>query len=257
MASNITFKWKVFCNECNQFYETWSEEQPLVCPNNNNHTIDHERTAKAHQVEPRSVKITEETVPIGAVKTNRNFAMRSHCFDIEPGVTYTTTSKTFTHPISLINVMVDVSEDMTGDELCVDIYPDTIIGVPVVGVTSGQDTFYVNDTVTQNLLNGFNVNIINGTFTGMDELGACLSIDPVNNIIKTEKSTTQAFDPFTSYIRMSVRFFDAELGSPGQLHAAMNTIGGQYVPAGTTIQGTYINKNGKGKRCRLYYEHYY
>ena len=254
---NIQFKWKVYCNDESSFFETWSENLPVNCPNNTSHSIDHERTAKVHQVQPQQVKITEETVPLGAVKTNRNFAMRAHCFDVEPGVTYTTTSKTFTHPISLINVMVDVSDNMESDELCVDIYPDTIIGVPVVGVTSGQSTFYVNETVTQNILNGFNVNIINGTFTATDDLGACLSIDPINHIITTEKSTTQPFDPFTSYIRMSVRFFDAELGQKGQLHAAMNTIGGQYVPAGTIIRGTYINKNGEGKRVRLYYEYYY
>lgn len=254
MAS-VQYNWQIYCVDESKTISVWGETKPTVCPNNHSHTINHELTDKVHRVEPRTIKIAEENVPIGAVKTNRNFAMRNHCFDVEIGVTTTYTSKTFIYPITLINVMIDVTPEMVGDDFIVDVYPDTTVGVVTTGVTTGQNEFYVNDTVIENVLNGFEINITDGV--NIDRLGPCLSIDPVNKIIKTEKSTSFSFNAY-SYVRFSARFLDIELPQPGLFKVAMNTIGGQYIPADTRIEGCYCRSDvTKKERVRLYYEFYY
>ena len=76
--SNIQYKWQVYCIECAEYHTTWAIEKPTTCPEETTHTLNHELTEKVHRVEPRTIRVTEETVPIGAVRTNRNYAMRHH-----------------------------------------------------------------------------------------------------------------------------------------------------------------------------------
>lgn len=255
---DIQYKWNVFCNDESKFIDIWNKEQPIVCPNNNTHTLNHELTHQIHRVNPATVIIREENVPINAQQTNRNYAIRSHDFTVAPGVTYTTSSETFTYPISMLDVIFEIEDTMAGDRFYVDIGRNTIIGALYANASPGDTQLTVSPTVTQYMNNGF---IISLTTDGINftELGPCLNIDNVNNTLTIQDTVTQTWYPGT-YVAMSIRLTDVNIGRvPGKLEMARSTVGGVYVPAGQKMTGTYVNRNGNQaeKHIHMYYEFFY
>lgn len=256
--SNITLtKWQVYCEDESAFHETWTETKPTICPENTTHTLNHELTKQVHRIEPNVIAVQEERIPLDQRLTNRNFAVRSHHFDVDIGTTYTYSSETFPLPTSLIDVIVDIQDNMSEDQFYVDIGKDTIIGAITEAGVTGATELTVSDTVIDYLNNGYFVSMSSDGIN-FTEIGRCLSIDSVNKKITIENGLDIYYAPGT-YIAMSIRLMDVIMGIPGRLRLAMNTVGGAYLPANTVITGTYINRNGESgaKHVTLYYEMYY
>ena len=259
MANNsVIEKWKVFCIEENKFHYVWAEERPTTCPMNMAHTVNHELTHVDHRVEADLVLVREENIETFEQQTNKNYTIRSHHISVEPGVTVTHSEETFVYPISMLDVMIDLTENMNGDRLYVDIGRNTIIGGLYAPVTPGASTFVVSPTVTQYSNNGYILSL-SPDGVNFTEIGPILNTDPVNNVLTVQNNDTNTWPPGT-FVAISIRLCDVDIGpSPWRLNMGRSTIGAVYVPAGRKLTGTYINRNGNGeeKHVHIYYEYFY
>lgn len=241
------YKFRVYCQDEEQYIETWSTSQPIVCPNNNIHTINQNSWTILQEISEKIVEIKEERIPTGG-----NYKYYGREIDIPSGSPgdITNINYVWDYPVSILNGVLTVNTENLGDKISVVAAPDTIIGNATSDINIGDTVITVNQTVLDNLYLGYLISLLDSTNGTINELGEIININKINNTITVNKATTDAFLAANLiYVRMSViRIDKACLAYPGRFDIGENRIGGTYLSTGLVFQLKYQNNNGQAKK---------
>ncbi len=246
------YKWRVYCETDAKYETAWGPDMPTTCPVDPvSHIINQSLTTAVETVDPNRVQIQEEYTNTQGIYqfTGFNSAISSGT----PG-TVTTINNSWPYGITLLNGGFDAATSQIGDELKVDVAPNTTIGILTVAASAGATVLSVSSTVLTNILVGYKVTIYDGVNT--DVLGRCLSKDTVNNTITVETALVHDFglSP-TSYIMITVEVVKSlYIGSSRTYEFAKKKIGGKYIPAGANVRIQYTNNDGVQKNFIYFME---
>ena len=247
------YRWRVWCVTDNKHEFSWRDEdegEPLQCPVNSSHTIDSSQNKIVGIVEPNTVKIKEEEIPVGG-----NYFLESINFNV-PGNSDVTHSFSYPFPINIINAQAQVELEHKGDTMVWEVAPNTVIGTTTSIISILDTVIPVSSTVTDNIKVGFFVSLFNGLLT--ENLGRVIEVNSDNGTITVENPSTQLFSLLTpTYVRMTVRYVDVEFGEPGRVAIAKSKIGTSHLPANTQVNCIYTNNGNDQKRITFYMEYLY
>lgn len=254
MTSLILYRWRVFCVTENQYRYVWLDEtqgEPTTCPVNTAHTIDAGQNRIVEVRNPSVVEIEEEKVPSGG-----HTYMQSIEFDALPNQ-ITTYVVTFPIPINVIAAYMEVAVESKGDRVLWEIAPKTTVGVLTGDVAPGSTVLPVSTTVTDNVEIGFLIYLSDGV--NLDDVGRVINVDKNLGQITVETPTVNSFAAATpTFVQLTVRYVDIELGNPGSIAVGTNKIGTAHLPAGTPLHCCYDNKDlSATKRFVSYVEYLY
>lgn len=246
------YKYRIFCQTEDQFVYMWSETEPTQCPNNSSDTINANSISIVDQMGPDTITIKDEYVPTG-----HNFKTETRKISVAAGPDVTTTEY-FSWPfnITVLNLYFVTILDHEGDILQIDVPFDRIVGAVTAPVSIGDTQIYVNQTVIDNVYVGYTFFLDDET--NLDDLGRVIAIDATNNIVTVETATTYAFSPLTpTYVKITRRSIDFEIGCPHQYAIGMKTVTGSHLPANEQARVQYINKSSVTKDFIIIYEYLY
>lgn len=166
-------KYRVYCNTELINVETWAETQPTVCPNNNTHTIDDNKTSMI-DMELSEIKVKQVHSDGDSQDYYRLF---TYYGTIGPNETKEISLQ---NPIDVNMFSVDIitSSNSIGDSYDVHVDKDTLVG----GIMQSSNTklLYVSSTVVQYAKSGL--------FISLDKINYHIitDIDIINNTISVE-----------------------------------------------------------------------
>lgn len=254
-------KWKIYCDTENidTFGYTNNVDTPTYCFNNHTHIVSTHPELLC-EINNNIYKVQEENT-----RTGGNLQLESHTFDIPAsGITgeITEYSLSFPHPVNLLSFTICPTIHNIGDSLSADVGHHTIIGALTedvsIGVSGGVTGFGVSEDVIDNLNIGYLVTLSTGVTSC--EMGRCIMIDPKNNKISTEFSSTIDFSASSpTYVQQTVQMV-RRLYFPGStvpLHLGDDKIGASYIPSNTVGRVLYKNNSGTAKNSTFYIEYLY
>ena len=254
-------KWKIYCDTEETYVYGYTDhaDTPTDCFNNNTHIVSRHPELLC-KIENNIQKIQEELV-----KTGGNLQLESHTFDIPASGTtgeITEYGLSFPHPVNLLSFTICPTIDNIGDSVTADVGHHTTIGALTedvsIGISGGITGFGVSQTVIDNLYIGYLVTLTTGVTSC--EMGRCIMIDPKNNKISTEFSSTVDFLASSpTYVQQTVQMV-RQLYFPGStvpLHLGDDKIGASYIPANTVGRVLYKNNSGTAKQTTFYIEYLY
>ncbi len=246
------YKYRIFCQTEDQFVYVWSETAPTQCPNNSSDTINPNSISIIEQIDSNEVSIKDEYVPTG-----HNFRAETKKISVAAGPDVTTIQYfSWPYNTTFLNLYFVTTGDHEGDIVYIDAPFDRIIGAVTASVVSSDTQIPVTQTVIDNVFVGYNLFLDDGT--NLDDLGRVIAIDSVNNILTVETPTVHAFSPLTpTYVKITRRAVDFEIGCPHQYAIGMKTLTGSHVPANEPARVQYINKSSVSKDFILIYEYLY
>lgn len=240
MSTVTLYKYRVFCVTEQAYKIVWSGQEPTTCPDNSSDTINSLLTTIIDEISTAQIKIKEENIPTGG-----NYQASTAAFENMTGATGASfvVDKSWPHPISALNISVEVSQDNFGDMMEVVVGPDTIIGVLTASADAGATGLNVSQTVIDNTSIGYYLELVEGVTT--HNCGRVIAIDHVNNVIQPEIPPEVSFSAASpTYVRQSVFVVkDFKCGMPQKYDIGATKIGGSYVPANTIVRGIYTLNN--------------
>jgi hypothetical protein len=250
--STSQWQFKIWCETDNKWEYTFVESinepsKPGVCPVNAGHTVTAASETLIGPWGASTVKIDEGTGGTGKIYINK------WKVTINPGIGVRTTADlTFPIPVWAFSAKFTTTSVHEGDSFYIHTAPNTTVGVLTAGASIGDTTFTVSSTVVQNTFLGMLVKLVGGT---TNECGMITNIDSVNSQITVETATTDAFDPFTTLVQITVQFAKLEeLGPRADHHIGNSMVGATKVPASTIIRCIYDNTTGGEKEIHFYWD---
>jgi hypothetical protein len=199
-----------------------------------------------------TTQVNEISIKAEETKTGGNF--KTTCLSMNiPG--NTTSIMTYTKPyrISILELNFRVTTSNANDIINAYIGKDSIIGVLVGNVFTGNTSIMVSNTVIQNIYIGYYLSITDGINTNM--LGEVLSI--TDNILTFSGTITNNF-LVGNYVRMSVKPVDNFImGPPGLYNIGESRTGASSVPGNTLISLEYTNTSSEIKTFTLSLDYLY
>jgi hypothetical protein len=166
---------------------------------------------------------------------------------------YTDWSKPF--DVSLSTACFNLQPSNEGDEFCVELSPNTVIGALTGPVTSGDTVLNVSETVVENMEIGYACKYTYDTVNVVD-LGYVIEVDRDNNTITLANPVDHDISPSpTCYIQLSIYMHGPnEIGGPGPYEMGDFIIKGKKFPAGTVFRVCYKNNDPQNTNKVLYIE---
>lgn len=273
------YKYRIWCNDESIYKYVWDEEEPIICPSNDTHTIDISSITIIDELTDTTVTIKEESVHTGGhfqASTIRVDALANQ-----------TTSKSISWeiPISALSVEFVTEENHRGDVFDMSVAKNTTVGIitsDIIARSSWQDQNYtlgnevffeqknyvcILDTVSNEdptnamhwskIHNVINVsqsvidNVSLGYYVtiGSDSLGYITNIDSENSQITTQYASENPYLASSpSYIQITIYIVHQnEIMTPWQHIIGESKIGGSHIPANTEITVDYHNKSNVDK----------
>ena len=246
------YQWRLYCETEQQNVYTWNATEPTFCPNNPAHIINTNSISIVDVLATNLVSVQDETTPTG-----HNFKNETRSIIPAPGPDVVTTL-TFSWPydVTIMNMYFVTTTVHQGDWFTIDLPFDYIFGTITAPVNSGDTSFYVAQTVIDNLYLGYMLFLDDGT--NLDALGRVIAIDEINNIVTTENAAVHAFSPDTpTYVKVTRRNVDFEIGYPALYSVGIKTLEGSHVPANVQARLEYTNSSANEKIFILIYEYLY
>lgn len=237
MSDNNIHKWAIYCETEGKLVNGYAYETITVCPNNNTHTV----TLPAADMGPEGstvVKIKEEDVETGGHWQVKMLLLEN----IPPGVNVF--DYTWPYGISPLEINFQVSEDILGDTLQVQMAPHTTIGNITANLVAGNTVFSVSPTVITNMKLGFEVTVTDGKT--LDECGRCINVNTVDGTITVETALTHDYLAVSpTYVQMTVTPVKyMKFGVVGKYDLGSSKIGASYLPANKIVRVIYTNNSG-------------
>jgi len=244
------YKYRIWCVTEGDYVYAWGEDEPTVCPNNCDHTIDATKTTIERSISEEVVEIKEENTPTGG-----HYRCLGAAFDAANNAT-TTYDFSIPYPISLLSATVPTMDLQSGDVAHLDVAPETVIGVITSNVAAEATEINVSSTVMENIDIGRCLILDDGV---NDERHAVVAMNAVGSSVTIDTGTTNSYNVASpTYCKMSVCMaHNIEISSGTRLELGESKIGGSYIPANTTIRTTYINNGDEDVRFRIYIEFLY
>lgn len=252
------YKYQYKCTTENATITEWREEDdglPTQCKNDAAHSIISAsiRIAPDGIRKPNLQEIKEESVPTGG-----NFQARTLNIIDAPANSTTIVNKSWPIPIGVLAVYFVTTADHEGDELEVDISPDTLVGTITSNVTAGDTVLNVSSTVIENIKLGYYVQLSTtpvaenlGSST-TDNLGEVIAIDKDASTITVDIPATNSFTA-PAYIYMTVKMVtDYMIGPPWEYVIGESKIGASHLPANTTVRLHYKNNSPSATKTIIF-----
>lgn len=183
--------------------------------------------------------------------TQELFCAESIIIDVsaQVGTSYHDVSWPFN--IGLKSGTIYVSESMVGDEMSVEIAPNTIVGVMTSNLNIGDTSIYVSPTVIENVKYGQYI----GLPQQNKELGRVIALGS-NYLIFTPVSDTSANAGL--YIGMCAKIIPyAYFNTIDKIEIGKTLTTANRIPANTKIRIEYINNTGTAKKVSFFVEYLY
>jgi hypothetical protein len=236
-------KWKIYCQEEQQWTEGWSVESPIKCFNNNLHEVNLNSIQELESTHLLRVKIEEESIETGG-----HYTVEGHCMTIQPNAV-TTYDISWPFPVSVTVVNIQSKAENVGDTLSSIVGYKTICGVVTSNIGVGQTQISVTSTVIVNVKIGFEI------YIGSEFLGRIVAIDAPNFFITMETPTT-IYHPIGSPVYTQVRAIrNYQLGMYSGNELGVSNIGGKYLKTGTLTKIFYTNNSNEEKKFRFSIEY--
>lgn len=236
-------KWKIYCQEEEQWTEGWSVEPPTKCYNSILHEVNSNSVQELETTQLLKVKIEEESIPTGGFYT-----VEGHCMTIQPSAV-TTYDVSWPFPVSVTVVNIQSLEENIGDTVDSIVGYRTICGVVTSNIELGQTQISVTSTVINNVKIGFEI------YIGSEFLGRVLAIDAPNFFITVENPTT-VYHPIGRPVFTHVRAIkNYQLGMNTGNELGVSNIGGKYLKTGTVTRIFYTNNSEVQKKFRFSIEY--
>jgi hypothetical protein len=230
-------KWSIYCQTEGKIVDGFSYDPIVVCPNNNTHTVN----LPASDMGPEGstvVKIKEEEVATGGHWQVKMLALEN----IPPGVNVF--DYTWPYGISPLEINFQVSEDLLGDTLQVQMLPNTTVGNLTSDSFVGDTVLHVSPTVITNMKIGFEVTVTDGKTS--DECGRCINVNAVDGTITVETALTHDYLAASpTYIKLTVvpvKYI--KFGVVTRYDLGSSKIGASYLPANKIVRIIYTNNSG-------------
>jgi hypothetical protein len=239
-TTNITVsKYRVFCNDEQKFIEGWSEDEPVLCFNNNSHKINLNSIQVVETISDSQVKIIEDNISV-----SRNIKVETLSVVDVPADSSTSSTYVFKSTASMYSVRFHTDVSNSGDEVSLTVNPNSTIGVITSPITAGDTV--INPPITMFSFKGlgFSAKVTDGVNT--NNLGRILSMDHLNETIEVENA---AIDDFAAGSVFQISYHIMEnvlLGAPGAYTFGDDMIGGVPVPRDTNLLLTYKNNDSAG-----------
>lgn len=199
---------------------------------------------------PTKVKVIEES-PNGKDKTSGKFQADSIKVIVPEGVGTYSTTISYPFYIGLLSATWFCNDVNYGDEASFYVSPDAIIGYTTQPLVSGSTEVYVNDTVIENVVNGYYISV------GNDDYISVSNVDTVNNII-TLSSPIPTEVNAGEYIKLRINVLsDFHFDGVGQMSLGQSKIGSALMPPNTSMKLEYVNNNGQSKKFSVLLEFMY
>lgn len=247
-------KYRYKCQDLDSYVFEWAEVTPSGCIHSPLHTIVSGTMTIVEKLEQNTVKadILTENNPTGG--HYRGEFLKITTTGIGEWF-YTDFVKPF--PVSLATASFNLQESQVGDELWVDIMPDTIIGVLTSPVTSGDTILNVSQTVIDNIQVGFDLRLTTDTINYF-ELGPVIAKDTVNNQITLNTGSPSDFSSGTYCVPEITLHGPSELGNPGLYEMGDFIVKGKRFEANSIIRFKYKNNTGpENKSFYIEIEYFY
>jgi hypothetical protein len=184
-----------------------------------------------------------------ASQTGGHYATESIAFDAAAD-TITTKDVTLPIPISFLSACLDPKGLNDGDEIGIDVSPETQVGALAEGVAAGAKTIPLPQSVMDLFENG-TLWIGQHLTVGTDDCGVVKSVDQENNEVETTIGTTSAWsatDPVKVTTSMTPTILNSgwvevKAGEGKVYDCGKDKIGGSYIPAGKKLRVRYRNNH--------------
>lgn len=247
MSREINY-YRVRCTTDNTDEYVWSTTTPTVCPTNGSHTINSSLTTILDTISDNNVVIKEELTPENSQATQGTYKFHGYSVNV-PQSGNASTTLSFPFPITLMNGWFFSKDNQVGDVVhCM--IPNTIVGIIVAPVTANATVLTVNSTVTDNVIPGYFLDLLDTQTFTINDLGMVTNVDTANSQVTVSTPATDTFtDIGNVVVRMTVKIIEnMKISSGGQkFDFASKKIGGKYVPANTGIGIEYCNLEGNAK----------
>lgn len=155
-------------------------------------------------------------------------------------------------PINVTSIEYVTKSEHEGDEFQVAIGIDSNVGPIAANASAGASSVVVASAQSlPYLMAGYMLKLSDGTNT--DDVGMILSVDTNTMTVNFDTPTTHAFSAATPTYLLVTRVMAGrqrfiEIGPAWNYRVGDEKIGASYLPAGTDVKITYINKTGTDKR---------
>jgi len=178
------------------------------------------------------------------------FAAESIVIDVPSGETTVIRDISWKFIVSIKSGTLGVSESMIGDELEIQVSPNTIVGALMYDIRTGDTTLFVSPTVIQNMKRGYYIGLLNGT-----KLGRVSEIGDTYVIVDTPSTVNvSAGNYVTLTVKIIPYLYFADMST---VEIGKNIPAGQRLPANTVIRIVYKNNNATAKKVSFFAEYLY
>jgi hypothetical protein len=250
------YYWRVFCPTENNYQFKWDTDEPTLC--NNGHAVSGDSVV-VDKISNTEVEIKEELPPADATPTQGTYKFEGGEFAIPQGAN-AEQQIMFSYPITLMNGWFFSQEKMIDDVIHFVVAPHSVIGIIVAPLTANSSVLTVNSTVTDNIIPGYYVNVLDMVTMQENDLGRCTAVDKQNSQISVEFPAKDTFTNIPNVVvRMTVKVIsDMKIHTIGNKYEfASKKIGGKYVPANTPMFIQYCNFEGNAKQFVYNIEYLY
>lgn len=204
----------------------------------------------------RSQQLTEHIKWIESGEATQDlFAAQSLIIDISAGEASKSVDFSWPFDIALMSGTLGISEDMVGDDLHVDVGPNSLIGALIQPLNVGDTSIYVSPTVLENIKIGYYIGLYVPGPTGI-EISQVLARDDSNYCLTINPSDVSA--NAGSYVAMCAKIVpELYLHSMDKVEIGKQIPTGQRIPKGVPVRVTYHNQNLVAKKVSFFVEYLY
>jgi hypothetical protein len=240
-------QWEIFCETENKFVQFLSisgNPPPIVCPNNNEHTITNNRTFLEKVIQQEELKIKEETIP-----TQGFYKVEGKIMNC-PANIVSTQETILKRPASTLAFYASTVPANYKDTL--DVYVNLgIIGVLSQNLEQNSSSISIITPIFENIPVGFEI------YIGETCFGEILAKNSENNTLTVEIPASQQYTtgtPVSLKNRMMKNFI---IGLCPRYEFGLSTIGGTYMSSSYTVTTHYTNISNEDKTLIYYVEYLY
>ena len=205
----------------------------------------------------RSEVLTEHIKFVEAGDTTQGmYAVQSIIVDLSTNEMEKFTDFAWPFDVALMSGVLNISEDMIGDQVMIEVGPNTLIGALIQPLSVGDTSIYVSPTVLKNIKKGFFIGLWNYNGNTGTEISQVIDIDAPNYALTINPSDVSA--NAGSYVAMCAKIMqNVYLDAVSKIEIGKTITTGQRIPKNVPVRVHYWNNNGVAKTISFLVEYLY
>lgn len=189
--------------------------------------------------------------------TQGRFAAKSLVIDISSGESEKIVDFSWPYDIALMSGTLSVIDSMVGDEVIIEVGPNTLIGALISPLNVGDTSVYVSDTVISNIKIGYYLELYNPSGDTGYVLGQVYSKDIANNCLEIGTPSDTSANA-GSYVSTHAKIVpELYLHSADKIEIGKQIPTGQRIMKGTPVRVHYFNNTNTAKKISFFVEYLY